>query len=67
VSIGVSIYPERSDRHGKHIEEARDCRGRGNSRELDFLTTAGCQEAQGYYFNAPMVAEQLAALLEARA
>ena len=33
---------------------------------LDFLTTAGCEEAQGYYFSAPMVAEQFAALLEAR-
>ena len=34
--------------------------------QLDFLTTAGCEEAQGYYFSAPMVAEQFAALLEAR-
>jgi len=34
--------------------------------QLDFLTAAGCEEAQGYYFSAPMVADEFAALLEAR-
>jgi len=32
--------------------------------QLDFLTAAGCEEAQGYYFNRPMVADQFATLLE---
>jgi EAL domain-containing protein (putative c-di-GMP-specific phosphodiesterase class I) len=35
--------------------------------QLDFLTAAGCEEAQGYYFNRPMVAEQFASLLEGTA
>jgi len=32
--------------------------------QLDFLTAAGCEEAQGYYFNRPMVADQFASLLD---
>ena len=31
--------------------------------QLHFLTSAGCDEAQGFYFNRPMVADRFAALL----
>jgi diguanylate cyclase (GGDEF)-like protein/PAS domain S-box-containing protein len=33
--------------------------------QLEFLTAEGCEEAQGYYFNRPMAANQFAKLLEA--
>jgi EAL domain-containing protein (putative c-di-GMP-specific phosphodiesterase class I) len=32
--------------------------------QLDFLQRHGCNEAQGYYFSRPLVAEQAAKLLE---
>jgi diguanylate cyclase (GGDEF)-like protein/PAS domain S-box-containing protein len=35
--------------------------------QLDFLTAAGCEEGQGYYFRHPIVADQLGALLGAGA
>jgi EAL domain-containing protein (putative c-di-GMP-specific phosphodiesterase class I) len=33
--------------------------------QLDFLTAAGCEEGQGYFFDRPMTADQLATLLAA--
>jgi EAL domain-containing protein (putative c-di-GMP-specific phosphodiesterase class I) len=31
--------------------------------QLNFLTAAGCEEAQGYYFSRPLLPEKFAALL----
>jgi len=51
---------------GNSLKKRVIAEGVETREQLDFLTTAGCEEAQGYYFSAPMVAEQFAALLEAR-
>ena len=51
---------------GNSLKKRVIAEGVETREQLEFLTTAGCEEAQGYYFSAPMVAEQFAALLEAR-
>jgi diguanylate cyclase (GGDEF)-like protein/PAS domain S-box-containing protein len=50
---------------GNSLKKRVIAEGVETREQLDFLTAAGCEEAQGYYFNPPMVAEQFATLLEA--
>lgn len=50
---------------GNSLKKRVIAEGVETREQLDFLTAEGCEEAQGYYFNRPMVANQFAKLLEA--
>jgi diguanylate cyclase (GGDEF)-like protein/PAS domain S-box-containing protein len=50
---------------GNSLKKRVIAEGVETREQLDFLTAEGCEEAQGYYFNRPMVADQFAKLLEA--
>ena len=50
---------------GNSLKKRVIAEGVETREQLDFLTAEGCEEAQGYYFNRPMVAVQFAKLLEA--
>jgi diguanylate cyclase (GGDEF)-like protein len=51
---------------GNSLKKRVIAEGVETREQLDFLTAAGCEEAQGYYFSAPMEADEFATLLEAR-
>jgi EAL domain-containing protein (putative c-di-GMP-specific phosphodiesterase class I) len=51
---------------GNSLKKRVIAEGVETREQVDFLTAAGCEEAQGYYFSAPMVAREFATLLEAR-
>ncbi len=50
---------------GNSLKKRVIAEGVETREQLDFLTAEGCEEAQGYFFNRPMVADQFAKLLEA--
>ena len=50
---------------GNSLKKRVIAEGVETREQLDFLTAEGCEEAQGYYFNRPVGADQFAALLEA--
>lgn len=50
---------------GNSLKKRVIAEGVETREQLDFLTAEGCEEAQGYYFNRPMLADQFAKLLEA--
>ena len=50
---------------GNSLKKRVIAEGVETREQLNFLTAEGCEEAQGYYFNRPMVADQFAKLLEA--
>jgi EAL domain-containing protein (putative c-di-GMP-specific phosphodiesterase class I) len=50
---------------GNSLKKRVIAEGVETREQMDFLTAEGCEEAQGYYFNRPMVADQFAKLLEA--
>jgi diguanylate cyclase (GGDEF)-like protein/PAS domain S-box-containing protein len=49
---------------GNSLKKRVIAEGVETREQLDFLTAAGCEEAQGYYFSAPMEADKFATLLE---
>jgi diguanylate cyclase (GGDEF)-like protein/PAS domain S-box-containing protein len=49
---------------GNSLKKRVIAEGVETREQLDFLVAEGCEEAQGYYFNRPMAANQLAKLLE---
>ena len=49
---------------GKSLNKRVIAEGVESRVQLDFLAARGCDEAQGYYFNRPMTANQFAALLK---
>jgi diguanylate cyclase (GGDEF)-like protein/PAS domain S-box-containing protein len=49
---------------GNSLKKRVIAEGVETREQMDFLTAEGCEEAQGYYFNRPMVANQFAKLLE---
>jgi diguanylate cyclase (GGDEF)-like protein/PAS domain S-box-containing protein len=50
---------------GNSLKKRVIAEGVETREQLDFLTAEGCEEAQGFYFNRPMVANQFVKLLEA--
>jgi len=50
---------------GNSLKKRVIAEGVETREQLDFLTAEGCEQAQGYYFNRPMAADQFAKLLEA--
>ena len=50
---------------GNSLKKRVIAEGVETREQMDFLTAEGCEEAQGYYFNRPMEADQFAKLLEA--
>jgi diguanylate cyclase (GGDEF)-like protein/PAS domain S-box-containing protein len=50
---------------GNSLKKRVIAEGVETREQLDFLTAEGCEEAQGFYFNRPMVSSQFAKLLEA--
>jgi diguanylate cyclase (GGDEF)-like protein len=49
---------------GKNLKQRVIAEGVETREQLAFLQSRGCDEAQGYYFSRPVVAEQFAKLLE---
>jgi EAL domain-containing protein (putative c-di-GMP-specific phosphodiesterase class I) len=49
---------------GNSLKKRVIAEGVETREQMDFLTNEGCEEAQGFYFNRPMVPDQLAGLLE---
>ena len=49
---------------GNSLKKRVVAEGVETREQLEFLTDAGCEEAQGYYFSPPMAAGSVAALLE---
>jgi diguanylate cyclase (GGDEF)-like protein/PAS domain S-box-containing protein len=50
---------------GNSLKKRVIAEGVETREQMDFLTAEGCEEAQGYYFNRPMAANQFVKLLEA--
>jgi EAL domain-containing protein (putative c-di-GMP-specific phosphodiesterase class I) len=52
---------------GKRLKHTIIAEGVETLEQVEFLQTHGCDEAQGYYFSRPVVAQQFAKLLETNA
>jgi EAL domain-containing protein (putative c-di-GMP-specific phosphodiesterase class I) len=52
---------------GKSLQHRVIAEGVETPAQLAFLQAEGCREGQGYYFSRPLVAEELAEVLQARA